>query len=133
MNVIHDYQKDNERGEYDIHFYPFGDSDDMKHRGTRQIGPQARMTQFSKGICEFSGITEPDDPPAIRVLRAVEDEDFLVFFCRTRSVRLNINVARQYVRAKNRSAWFFLAEDEPQWEPGSRFRPDLFEVESSPN
>lgn len=64
----------------------------------------------------------------IRVMGSAESEDFLVFFCKTRSVNLNTNIARRYGRVKDRSAWFFLAGDEPQWEPGTRFRPGLKEL-----
>jgi hypothetical protein len=129
MNVIHHYQKENGRGEYDAYFYPFGFSDETK-RGTRRIGNQTRMTQFSRGICEASGKTEPNSPPVIRVLRPAAGEDFVVFFCRDQSLRLSNNVAGRYAAAKKRCAWFFLEGKEPQWEPGARFRLELSEVES---
>jgi hypothetical protein len=132
LNVIHQYQKDNGRGAYTAYFYPFGFTDpNLKTRSTKQLYSHTRMVIFSRGICDFSGITEPEHTPTIQVVGPAESEDFLVFFCRTRSVSLNINMARRYGRAKDRSAWFFLAGDEPQWEPGAKFRPDVEELTTS--
>jgi len=132
LNVIHQYQKDNGRGTYTANFYPFGIIDDnLKNRRTKQLSPYTRMALFSQAICQLSGNAQAEDAAMIRVLGPAEGEDFLVFFCRTRSVNLNINMARRYTMVKDRCAWFFLAGDEPQWEPGTRFRPTLEELPPS--
>ena len=101
LNEIHQYQKDNGRGTYTAYFYPFGFIDaNLKTRSTKQLYPHTRMALFSHGICDLSGTTEPRNTATIRVLGPAEGEDFLVFFCRTRSVNININVARRYGRMK---------------------------------
>jgi hypothetical protein len=129
LNVIHQYQKDNGRGAYTANFYPFGLIDDnLTNRKTKQLAPHTKMAPFSQGICELSGTTQTEDTATIRVLGPAEQEDFLVFFCRIRSVILNINMAQRYGRVKDRCAWFFLSGAEPQWEPGTRFRPAIEEL-----
>lgn len=129
LNVVHHYQRDNGRGSYTAYFYPFGFMDpNLKARSTKQLYPHTRMGLFSRGICEMSGTTEPEHTPIIQVVRPAESEEFFVFFCTTRSVSLNANVARRYAGLKERCAWFFLAGDEPQWEPGIRFRPAIVEL-----
>jgi len=132
MNEIHHYQKDNGGGSYTAYFYPFGFTDpNLKTRYAKQLYPHTKMAPFSHGICDLSGITEPEHAPIIHVVGPSETEDLLVFFCRTRSVTLDVNAARRYAKAKERCAWFFLADDEPQWEPGNRFRPTIEEVPPS--
>lgn len=132
LNLIHHYQKDNGRGAYTAYFYPFGFMDpNLKARSAKQIYPQTKMAVFSQGICEMSGTTEPEHAPTIQVVGPAASEDFMVFLCRTRSVSMDINAARRYAKAKERSAWFFLGGDEPQWEPGTRFRPAIVELTPS--
>jgi hypothetical protein len=129
LNVVHHYQKDNGRGSYTAYFYPFGFMDpNLKTRSSKQLYPHTRMALFSHGISEMSGTTEPEHTATIQVVGTAEGEDLLVFFCRTRSVSLDINAARRYAKVKERSAWFFLSGDEPQWEPGTRFRPAIVEL-----
>jgi len=129
LNLIHHYQRDNGRGSYTAYFYPFGFMDpNLKARSTKQLQTHTRMALFSQGICEMSGTAEPEHAPTIQVVRPAESEEFFVFFCTTRSVSLNVNVARRYANVKERSAWFFLAGEEPQWEPGTRFRPAIVEL-----
>jgi hypothetical protein len=126
LNMIHHYQKDNGRGTYTAYFYPFGFMDpDLETRSTKNLYPHTKMTLFSHGICVMSGTTEPEHAPTTQVLRPAEGEDFWAFFCRTRSVSLDINAAQRYAKMKERCAWFFLADAEPQWEPGNRFRPAI--------
>lgn len=57
-----------------------------------------------------------------------EDEDFQVFFCRDHSAKLNKNIAGRYAKTMKRCAWFFLEGDEPSWEPGIKFKPELVDV-----
>lgn len=133
LNMVHHYQKDNGRGTYTAHFYPFGFSDpNLKTHGAKQASPSTRMQLFSQGICNFSGTTEPEDTATIQIVGPAGSEDFSVFFCLTRSVSMNINAARRYVRMKERCAWFFLAGEDPEWEPGNRFRPETEPIPPSP-
>jgi hypothetical protein len=130
LATIHDFQKYHERGPYTAYFNTFGFTADTLRRRTKELYPHTKMTDLAVGVCGLSGTIGPEIPCVVRVLRTPESEDLQVFLCKDRSVKLHINLAQRYRQARERTVWFFLGEDAPQWDSGVHFKPDFIELVS---